>query len=114
MVRALEEAEAAGKPYDFSSLMVIVSGGVMWTAAYKQAFLDRGVPMLIDGLGSSEATGIGMMISTAGAELETAKFQLNPTTRVFTEDGRAVEAGTGEIGLLAVAADSGGCGLPGN
>lgn len=107
MVRALEEAEAAGTPYDISSLMVVVSGGVMWTPPFKQAFLDRGVPMLIDGLGSSEATGIGMMISTAGAELETAKFQLNPTTRVFTEDGRAVEAGSGEIGLLAVAADSG-------
>ncbi|HSQ01226.1 MAG TPA: acyl-CoA synthetase [Candidatus Dormibacteraeota bacterium] len=107
MVRALEEAEAAGRPYDISSLMVVVSGGVMWTPPFKQAFLDRGVPMLIDGLGSSEATGIGMMISTAGAELETAKFQLNPTTRVFTEDGRAVEPGSGEIGLLAVAADSG-------
>lgn len=107
MVRALEEAEAAGTPYDLSSLMVIVSGGVMWTPPFKQAFLDRGVPMLIDGLGSSEATGIGMMISTAGTELETAKFQLNPTTRVFTEDGRAVAPGSGEIGMVAVAADSG-------
>jgi len=107
MVRALEEAEAAGTPYDISSLMVVVSGGVMWTPPYKQAFLDRGVPMLIDGLGSSEATGMGMMISTAGSDLETAKFQLNPTTRVFTEDGRAVTPGSGETGLLAVAADSG-------
>ena len=107
MVRALEEAEAAGKPYDVSSLMVVVSGGVMWTPPYKQAFLDRGVPMLIDGLGSSEATGIGMMISMQGSDLATAKFQLNPATRVFTEDGRAVEAGSEEIGLLAVAADSG-------
>jgi 3-oxocholest-4-en-26-oate---CoA ligase len=80
---------------------------VMWTPPYKQAFLDRGVPMLIDGLGSSEATGMGMMISTAGSDLETAKFQLNPTTRVFTEDGRAVAPGSGETGLLAVADDSG-------
>lgn len=107
MVRALEEAEARGAPYDLSSLMVVVSGGVMWTPPFKQAFLDRGVPMLIDGLGSSEATGIGMMISTAGAALETAKFQLNPSTRVFTEDGRAVAPGSGEIGMVAVAADSG-------
>lgn len=107
MVRALEEAEAAGRPYDLSSLMVVVSGGVMWTPPFKQAFLDRGVPMLIDGLGSSEATGIGMMISTAGTSLETAKFQLNPTTKVFTEDGREVQPGSGEIGMVAVAADSG-------
>jgi fatty-acyl-CoA synthase len=107
MVRALEEAEAAGKPYDISSLMVIVSGGVMWTAAYKQAFLDRGVPMLIDGLGSSEATGIGMMTTTAGSDPTTAKFRLNPTTRVLTEDGREVQPGSGEVGLLAVGAASG-------
>ncbi len=107
MVRGLEEAEANGKPYDISSLMVVVSGGVMWTPIYKKAFLDRGVPMLIDGLGSSEATGMGMMISTAGSDLETAKFQLNPTTRVFTEDGRALQPGSTETGLLAVAAESG-------
>jgi len=107
MVRALEEAEAAGKPYDISSLMVVVSGGVMWTAAYKQAFLDRGVPMLIDGLGSSEATGIGMMTTTAGSDPTTAKFQLNAHTKVITEDGREVQAGSGEVGLLAVGAASG-------
>jgi fatty-acyl-CoA synthase len=107
MVRALEAAEAAGKPYDLSSLMVIVSGGVMWTAAYKQAFLDRGVGMLIDGLGSSEATGIGMMITTAGSDPTTAKFQLNATTKVFTENGRAVSPGSDEVGQVAVAADSG-------
>ena len=107
MVRALEEAEAKGKPYDISSLMVIVSGGVMWTAAYKQAFLDRGVSMLIDGLGSSEATGIGMMITTAGSDPTTAKFQLNPSTKVFTEDWREIHPGSDEVGLLAVGADSG-------
>ena len=107
MVRALEEAEAAGRPYDISSLMVVVSGGVMWTAAYKKAFLDRGVPMLIDGLGSSEATGIGMMMTPAGSDPTTAKFQLNPSTKVFTEDGREVQAGSEEVGLLAVGAASG-------
>ncbi len=107
MVRALEEAEAAGKPYDISSLMGIVSGGVMWTAGFKKAFLDRGVPMLIDGLGSSEATGIGMMMTTAGSDPTTAKFQLNPSTKVVTEDGREVHPGSGEVGLLAVGAASG-------
>jgi fatty-acyl-CoA synthase len=107
MVRALEEAEAAGQPYDISSLMVVVSGGVMWTAAYKQAFLDRGVPMLIDGLGSSEATGIGMMMTPAGSDPTTARFQLNPSTKVFTEDWREVHPGSDEVGLLAVGAASG-------
>lgn len=102
MVRALEEAEAGGKPYDLSSLMVMVSGGVMWTAPFKRAFLGRGVGMLMDGLGSSEAAGIGMMIHTPGSDPTTAKFMLNPGTRVVTEDGRDVVPGSGEIGLLAV------------
>ena len=107
MVRALEEAEAAGRAYDISSLRMIVSGGVMWTAAYKQAFLDRGVSMLLDALGSSEATGIGMMMTTAGSDPTTAKFQLNPTTKVLTEDGRELQPGSEEVGLLAVGAASG-------
>ena len=107
MVRALEEAEAVGRAYDISSLRMIVSGGVMWTAAYKQAFLDRGVSMLLDALGSSEATGIGMMMTTAGSDPTTAKFQLNPTTKVLTEDGRELQPGSEEVGLLAVGAASG-------
>jgi fatty-acyl-CoA synthase len=102
MIRALEEAEASGRKYDVSSLMVVVSGGVMWTPANKKAFLERGVGMLMDGLGSSEATGIGMMISTAGDDPALAKFTPNPGTRVLTEDGRDVVPGSGEIGLLAV------------
>jgi acyl-CoA synthetase (AMP-forming)/AMP-acid ligase II len=102
MIRALEEAEAAGRAYDVSSLMVIVSGGVMWTPANKKPFLERGIGMLMDGLGSSEATGIGMMISTAGDDPALGRFMPNPGTRVLTEEGRDVEPGSGEIGRLAV------------
>lgn len=102
MVRALEDAEARGRAYDLGSLAVIVSGGVMWTTAFKEPFLARGVGMLMDGLGSSEATGIGMSITTAGQDSATGRFMLNPGTRVLTEDGRDVVPGSGEIGLLAV------------
>jgi len=106
LIRALEEAEARGEPYDVSSLQMVVSGGVMWTPPYKQPFLDRGVALLIDGLGSSEATGAGMMISTKGQDLGTARFQLNPGTRVLTEDGRDVVPGSGEVGVLAIGGDA--------
>jgi 3-oxocholest-4-en-26-oate---CoA ligase len=37
----------------------------------------------------------------AGATAETARFKLNPTTKVFTEDGREVRPGSGEIGVVA-------------
>jgi acyl-CoA synthetase (AMP-forming)/AMP-acid ligase II len=106
LVEALEEAERRGEPYDISSLQMIVSGGVMWTPPYKQPFLDRGVAMLIDGLGSSEATGAGMMISLAGQDLATARFQLGPDARVITEDGRDVEAGSGAVGMIAISGDA--------
>ena len=106
LVGALEEAERRSEPYDITSLQMIVSGGVMWTPPYKQPFLDRGVGLLIDGLGSSEATGAGMMMSTKGQDLSTARFQLNPGTRVLTEDGRDVAPGSGEVGVLAITGDA--------
>jgi fatty-acyl-CoA synthase len=106
LVEALFEAERRGRPYDISSLAVIVSGGVMWTPAYKRPLLERGVKMLIDGLGSSEATGAAMMVSLPGQDLETARFQLSPNTRVLTEDGREVRPGSGEVGVLAITGEA--------
>lgn len=102
MVRALEEAEARGKPYDVSSLGMIVSGGVMWSAAMKKEFQKRGIGLLIDGLGSSEATGAAMMITTLADDPTTARFRLSPDTKVFTDDGREVAPGSGEVGVLAI------------
>jgi fatty-acyl-CoA synthase len=106
LVAALEEAEQRGEPYDISSLQMVISGGVMWTPPYKQPLLDRGVALLVDGLGSSEATGAAMMMSTKGQDLGTARFQLNAGTRVLTEDGRDVVPGSGEIGMLAISGDA--------
>ncbi len=106
LCNALLAAEERGEPYDISSLGVVVSGGVMWTPQFKQPLLDRGVQMLIDGLGSSEATGAAMMVSTPGDDLSTARFQLAPNTKVFADDGREVEPGSGQAGVLAIAGDA--------
>src|SRR5204862_2972903 len=54
MVRALEEAEARGEPYDVSSLGLIISSGVMWSPETKQALMQRGHFLCLDSLGSSE------------------------------------------------------------
>ena len=106
LVEALVEAEERGTPYDISSLGMIVSGGVMWTPTWKQPFLARGVMMLIDGLGSSEATGAAMMISMAGQDLATARFQLGPDARVIGDDGRDVMPGSGAVGVIAISGDA--------
>ena len=89
--------------FDLSSLIMISSSGVMWSQENKQGLLTY-IPQVIlfDSFGSSEAVGMGGAISAAGAATETAKFTLGPTCAVFTEDGRRVEPGSGERGLVAV------------
>ena len=89
--------------YDLSSLIMISSSGVMWSQENKQGLLQY-MPQVIlfDSFGSSEAVGMGGSVSAAGTASETAKFSLGPTCAVFTEDGRRVEPGSGERGLVAV------------
>jgi len=102
MVRALEEAEAKGAPYDISSVQIIISSGVMWSTETKQALMSRGTIICYDSLGSSEGVGFAGSISVPGTEPKTAKFTIGEATKVFTDDGREVVPGTDEIGMLAV------------
>jgi fatty-acyl-CoA synthase len=102
MVRALEEAEADGKPYDTSSLQLIISSGVIWSAEVKQQMIARLNCYCLDSLGSSEGVGFANSISTPGSEVPTAKFTIGTHTKVLREDGSEVEAGSDDIGLLAL------------
>ncbi len=101
MIRALDTAIAAGKPYDTSSVKLIISSGVMWTAEVKEQILERiEQTVLIDAMGSTEG-GMGTSISMKGIKPATAKFATHPNTKVFTEDNREVRPGSGEIGMVA-------------
>ena len=102
MVRALEEAEERGESYDVSSVVMIISSGVMWTAPVKAALMERHPMLCVDTLGSSEGVGYANSISARGMESETARFMIGDHAKVLTEDGREVEPGSGEKGLLAV------------
>jgi 3-oxocholest-4-en-26-oate---CoA ligase len=88
---------------DLSSVILISSSGVMWSEENKAGLL-RHLPqaILFDSLGSSEAVGLGGSMSVSGAAQETAKFALGERVAVFTDDGRRVQPGDGEPGLLAV------------
>jgi fatty-acyl-CoA synthase len=101
IIHTLEESITAGKPYDTSSLKLIVSSGVMWTAEVKDQMLDL-VPqvMLLDAMGSSEGA-MGIQLTFKGMPAATAKFSSSPTTKVFAEDDREIEPGSGEIGMIA-------------
>jgi len=103
MVDALEAAESEGRAYDLSSLFLIISSGVMWSAPVKKALSDKAGVICIDTLGSSEGIGFGASMDAPGSEAKTARFTIGDTTKVFTEDGREIEPGSGEKGLLALA-----------
>ena len=101
LIKAIDAAAAAGTPYDLSSLKLMISSGVMWTAEVKEQLLDRiEQVMLLDAIGSSEGS-MGSSISMKGVPPTTAKFTKNPTTKVFTDDDREVQPGSGEAGMVA-------------
>jgi 3-oxocholest-4-en-26-oate---CoA ligase len=102
MLRALDEAEARGEPYDLSSLVLVISSGVMWSESVKRALIERQPVIAYDSLGSSEGVGFANAITTTDSKGETAKFSVGPNTKVFTDDGREVKPGSGEVGYLAV------------
>src|SRR4029078_11435573 len=101
LVAAIDGAAERGEPNDLSSVGVILSSGVMWTAEVKQQLLDR-IPqvLLFDAIGSTEGS-MGNQMSMRGGPTATAKFTQNPTTKVFTDDGREVVPGSDEIGMVA-------------
>ena len=100
ILQALAKAKDAGRPYDLSSLQFIMSSGVMWTSEVKEELLKWHEMLLIDAMGSTEGS-MGVQLTTRENVGETAKFAMNPTTKVFTEDGRVVEPGSGETGMVA-------------
>jgi acyl-CoA synthetase (AMP-forming)/AMP-acid ligase II len=102
MVRALEAAEERGRPYDLSSLGLVISSGVIWSAEVKAALQQRQPAFLLDSLGSSEGVGFASSITAPGQEARTARFRVGPRTKVLTEDGHEVTPGSGEQGILAL------------
>jgi fatty-acyl-CoA synthase len=100
ILKALGEAHDEGKPYDLSHLRFMMSSGVMWTSEVKEQLLEWHDMLLIDAMGSTEGS-MGTQLTARGNIGQTAKFAMNPTTKVFTEDGREVKPGSGETGMVA-------------
>jgi fatty-acyl-CoA synthase len=99
----LDELDAHPGERDLSSVQVITSSGVMWNEENKAGLL-RHIPqaILFDSYGSSEGVGLGGSVSVGGAAAPTAKFMLGPSCAVFTDDGRRVQPGSGEQGMVAI------------
>jgi 3-oxocholest-4-en-26-oate---CoA ligase len=94
--------EAEPDRWDVSSLRVITSSGVMLSQDSKQRLLRVNPRLIIvDGLGSTEAFGMAIDISSAAeAPRATAQFVPRAGTRVITDEGRDVVPGSGERGRI--------------
>jgi acyl-CoA synthetase (AMP-forming)/AMP-acid ligase II len=99
----LEALDAEPDRWDVSTVGVILSSGVMWSAPIKEGLIAHMPEVLcVDTLGSSEAVGLARSISSSRRTATTAGFKLGPDAQVIRDDGSAVEPGGGEIGLVAI------------
>jgi fatty-acyl-CoA synthase len=89
--------------WDLTSLVGIISSGVMWSESTKQGLLRHHPAMLlVDAFSSSEAIGMGNSVSSGASSAKTAEFTLGPDVRVIDSEGRDVSPGSGQIGVLAL------------
>jgi acyl-CoA synthetase (AMP-forming)/AMP-acid ligase II len=99
MLHALDENPGR---WDTSSLVTIVSSGVMWSKEVK-AGLCRHIPqvVLMDSFGASEGLGFGLSVTTAQGGTNTAKFGIGEFCDVFDENDQKVRPGSGIPGFIA-------------
>ena len=89
--------------WDLSSLVAIISSGVMWSEESKQGLLRHHPGMLlVDAFSSSEALGMGSSVSSSEGAAETARFRLGPDVRVIDTDGTDIAPGSDRVGVLAL------------
>jgi fatty-acyl-CoA synthase len=99
----LAELDRHPDRYDISSLMGIISSGVMWSAETKRGLLRHNPNMLlVDAVSSSEAVGLGASVSTGSESAETATFRIGPNVKVIDEEDREIPLGSGRVGRLAI------------
>jgi 3-oxocholest-4-en-26-oate---CoA ligase len=102
ILAALEQAEAAGRPYDLSSLRRIASAGVVWSPEVK-AGIARFAPQVTftDIIASTEGGPYALAVTRPGEDPLATRPRLTPNGRILDEHDRDVEPGSGRQGVLA-------------
>jgi len=87
-----------------STLVGMISSGVMWSEETKRGLLrHHGSMVLIDAFSSSEAVGMGTSTSSGSSAEHTGQFILGPDVRVVDpKSGADVVPGSGSSGVLAL------------
>ncbi len=103
IIAELHRSEAAGTPYDLSSLVRIVSTGATLSVDAKRELMARAPQaMVLDMIGASEGGPYALSVTAPGQEpLETAHFVATPATAVFDPvTFERLEPGCGRSGVL--------------
>jgi 3-oxocholest-4-en-26-oate---CoA ligase len=97
----LDALEQEPSRWDLSSLRVILSSGVMWSAPVKQGLLRHVDATLLDGIGATEGA-MGLQVTRRDTPAgQTGQFIALADTKLFGEDGREITPGSEEPGLIA-------------
>ena len=99
LLESLKDSKNRNEMYDISSLLLIISSGVMWSHEVKQELLEYQDMILIDAMGSSEG-GMGSSITSRNMQSSTAQFKLNPGVIILDEDNNLVTPGSKTIGRI--------------
>jgi 3-oxocholest-4-en-26-oate---CoA ligase len=100
LVDELLAAEAAGRPYDLTSLDSVTSSGTVLSDRVKRVLHERANVTISDALASSEGGPFALAVTSSVDDLP-SRFYPVPATRVLTASGRPVVPGSGEVGTLA-------------
>lgn len=100
LVDELLAAEAAGRPYDLSSLESVTSSGTVLSDRIKRALHERATITITDAIASSEGGPFAYAVTSSVADLP-SRFYPVAATRVLTASGAPVVPGSGEVGTLA-------------
>ena len=103
LVDQLEAQAESGRPYDLSSLLMVISGGAPLNSTLKDRFLAQ-LPtvMVMDAVGASETGSQMSHMSAAGQQASTGTFTPGPGAAIVSDDlSTVLPAGHEEIGWLA-------------
>jgi fatty-acyl-CoA synthase len=98
----LDALRADPARFDVTSMRTVTSSGMMWSPEVKEGLLEFMPDVsLYDSFGASEATGLGVSITTRANPPAEAKFDAPNTIVVRPGDFTPIAPGSGEIGLVA-------------
>lgn len=98
----LDALRADPARFNVTPMRTVTSSGMMWSPEVKQGLLEF-MPdaALYDSFGASEATGLGVSITTRANPPSEARFEAPNTIVVRPGDHTPVTPGSGEVGLVA-------------